>query len=146
MLKYGLLILLIISWTLNPFIKKKVTKFLSPLEYLFVNTFAISFITLLIFFYNLRYNNISSKCLKKLDNSCIFWILFGVLITISSSYILSMLLSKYDAGYIIPHVQPLVIVFTVLIGALIFNEKINFYNILGILCVVCGLLLLNIKS
>lgn len=146
MIKYVLLLLLILSWTLNPFVKKKITKFLDPLEYLFINTFAVSLVTLMIFLYSLRYKKVSLNCLRKLDNSCIYWILFGVLITIFSSYILLILLSQYDAGYIIPHVQPLVIVFTVLTGVILFNEKINRYSIMGILCIVSGLLLLNIKT
>ena len=127
-------------------LKKKITKFLDPLEYLFINTFAVSLVTLMIFLYSLRYKRFLLIVLEKLDNSCIYWILFGVLITIFSSYILLILLSQYDAGYIIPHVQPLVIVFTVLTGVILFNEKINRYSIMGIPCIVSGLLLLNIKT
>jgi len=146
MIKYALLLLLILSWTLNPFVKKKITKFLDPLEYLFINTFAVSLVTLIIFLYSLRYKKVSLTCLRKLDSNCMYWMLFGVLITIFSSYILMVLLSQYDAGYIIPHVQPLVIVLTVLTGVILFNEQINRYNIMGILCIVSGLLLLNIKT
>ena len=53
MIKYLLLSLLILCWTLNPFLKKKVTKILTPMEYMFINTFSINILMIFIFLYRL---------------------------------------------------------------------------------------------
>ena len=80
-------------------------------------------------------SNLSSKELS--------YILLGGLTTCISSIALIWLLKFNEATYILPQLQPLVLVLTVVIGTCLFGESINGTKILGLLLVIFGVYILN---
>ena len=85
------------------------------------------------------------NCLKKLDKKEFIFSLAGAITTVFGSVLLIKLVKENDASYVIPHIQPIVIIFTIAIGYFIFQEDVNIYKILGGLLVVFGLFVMNKK-
>ena len=142
---YLFLILLIICWTTNPFMKKQVATKMSSSEYMIYNH---CLCTILIVFYavylilNKKYSIVSLKNLTKKE---VGLSLIAALTTVLASILLIDLLKKNDASYIIPHVQPCIILLTLLVGYFIFKEEITKNKIIGTSLIVTGLVFMNYK-
>ena len=143
---YILLLIIIICWTINPFLKKAIAQKMKPEEYLIVNHFAISFIMISYLIYLLTKKKFDTNCLRKLEYKDLGTILLVSLSTIMGSLILIYLLQKYDASFIIPNLQPVVIVLTILIGYFIYKETLDKKKIIGILFIISGIVLINISK
>jgi len=78
-----------------------------------------------------------------LTNKEIIFSVFGAITSILSSLVLINLVQNNDISFIIPQIQPIVIVFTVLCGYLFFEENINYTTIVGILMITSGLYIIN---
>ena len=63
--------------------------------------------------------------------------------TVISSIVLIWLLKHNEATYIIPQLQPAVLVLTLIIGTCIFNEKITSNKIIGIILIIFGIYSIN---
>ena len=141
---YILIILLVLCWTLNPFLKKNSIGDLSSSEYIIYNNCLVSSLVLIYFIYLITRNE--TKFISKLKikpTKEIIISLFAAIITISSSIIQCNLLKLENASYLIPHIQPLVIILTVLIGYFIFGENFNVKQFGGILLIGVGLMIIN---
>ena len=57
-----------------------------------------------------------------------------------------MLVSRDEVTFIMPNVQPIVLLIGAIIGYFIFNESMRFYKILGIFLVVIGAVFINIDK
>nr|QDY52189.1 hypothetical protein 4_69 [Mimiviridae sp. ChoanoV1] len=149
MLFYILLIILILSLTLNGFLKKILTKIVSVDEYLFVMCHIIIVSTYLYFACKniLGKNKIDiKKIFKKLDSKTVFtFILCGINAIFASALFVYLLKSK-DVSYIIPHTSSLLIITTLIVGYCCYNEEISHKKILGILLVLAGLTVINMKD
>ena len=143
---YVILLIIILCWTIKPFLQKIVAKKLNANELMIVNHFVISSIMITYLMYLLYLGKFDSKCIKKLDRTDIIYLLFGALTTVIASLSLLKLLREHDASFIIPSIQPMVIVLTIIIGYFVFKEKVNIIKIVGILSIVLGLLLLNYSN
>jgi drug/metabolite transporter (DMT)-like permease len=70
----------------------------------------------------------------------------GVLLYGASFVIYTYLISKFDLGYIIPLTTALVYVLIFFASFIVFKEAFNILKILGIVLIVIGLALLNLKK
>ena len=137
------LILVVICWTITPFLKKYTNKNLFTNEYLLIHNYLITF---LITIYLLLNNNINLKEIRKKLSLNQFLILnFSCLITIFSTVLLWHLLKYNDVSYIIPLIQPVVILLTYIIGIFL-GEKISIYKIIGGLLIISGIFILELNN
>ena len=141
---YILIAILVLCWTLNPFLKKRSVGDLSSSEYIVFNHCFVSIFILLYFLYLLFNNkcNIISKIKNKQFKELSYGFLAAV-VTFVSSIVLINLLKRENASYLIPHIQPVVIILTLLFGYFLFNENLNSKQIIGRLLVVSGLFVIN---
>ena len=146
---YFYLGILVLAWTLNPFFKKKLMNKLNNEELFFINHIVITFFILLYFLYRYKCNKIRLDCISKLSSFSkneIFLLIFGAIITVVGARLLPYLLAQNkDVSYIISHIQPVVIMLTVVIGFMFFKEKITLFKLLGVIFIVIGLIIINVK-
>lgn len=138
-----LLLLLILCWSINPFIKKFSSVGIKINDYLIINHIFCTFFIFIYFFYLYYYNLSNIKSLTNFNKSQFIYLLFGSFITVFSSLLLIKLLKLNNASYLISNIQPLVILFSVIIGSYFYNEKYNYYNYTGIIFIIIGIFLLN---
>ena len=142
-IKYILIIALVLCWTLNPFFKKYSASKLTSSEYLVFNHVICTFIVVFYFIYILLYEECDIKCLKKLNYHDIIFSILGAICSVLGSILLIQLLKTNDAVGIIPNIQPLVLILTLLIGKFIFKENLSFKKIIGIIIITLGIYLIN---
>lgn len=140
---YFLLILLVLSFTLNPFFKKKASNQVAANEYFLLNHLIISFFLVLYFIYLLSYNKCNLKCLKKLSRKEIIWAFLAGFTSIAGGIILISLVQKDDISFIIPNVQAIVIGLGAVIGYFMFKEHFDKYKFIGIGFIIVGVLFIN---
>ena len=148
MIFYIILVILILSLTLNGFLKKSLTKEVNTDEYLFVMCHII-FLSTYIYIsskYILGKSNIRKNIFKKLDKKTILLFIFCGVNAILASALFVYLLKSGDVSYIIPHTSSLLIVCTLLIGCLFYKEKMNTTKIIGIVLILAGLTCINVKD
>ena len=137
------LVILVYCWTLNPFLKKKIAGKLSADEYMVFNHGLCTIFIVLYLVYLLFSHKYNIKSVQELSSTDIIIALVGALVTVISSIVLISLLQNNEASYIIPHVQPCVIVLTMFIGYLFFHESISRNKIIGTILIALGLVYLN---
>ena len=137
------MVLLILAFTLNPFLKKQASKNVSTYEFIIIYQVLAIFIVLGFISYLLKYKECSLACFKKLTGPDLLWTVLAVLSGIVGSLLLLYLLKKDEVSFIIPNVQAMVILLGALIGYFIFNEKINSYKGFGLIFIIIGIICLN---
>ena len=143
---YILLILLIICWTSNPFLKKQVAQKMSSSEYMIYNHGLCSILIVAYVVYLLFNKQYNIESLKQLTTKDIMLSLIAAITTVIASILLIDLLKNNDASYIIPHVQPCIIILTLLVGYFLFKEQLTKNKMIGTALIVVGLLFMNYKS
>ena len=148
MIFYVLLVILILSLTINGFLKKILTKVVDVDEYLFVmcHIIIISTYTYFICKYLMGKNKINKKLLKKLDKKTIYLFIFCGINAIFASALFVYLLKSKDVSYIVPHTSSLLIVTTAIVGYCCYDEKLSKKKITGIILVLLGLTVINMKE
>jgi uncharacterized membrane protein len=135
--------MLIICWTLNPFLKKMMGSKLPANENMIFNH---SLCTIIIILYT-SYLLITHKCdistINKLGKKDILLGIVTSMITVASSLLLIKILEENEASQVMPQIQPCVLVLTLIIGYFIFNEKMTKNKILGTSLILGGLLVIN---
>ena len=138
-----LLVMLIICWTLNPFLKKMMGSKLPANENMIFNH---SLCTIIIIRYT-SYLLITHKCdisiINRLGKKDILLGIVTSMITVASSLLLIKILEENEASQVMPQIQPCVLVLTLIIGYFIFNEKMTKNKILGTSLILGGLLVIN---
>ena len=127
-----------------PFFKKVPLKKISSSEHYISNHILYSIPVFTYIIYLLYYNKLSF--IKKLDKNDYIYSCLVVLVGIIGGLVFAELLKNNNASYVIPHVQPLIIVCTLISGYYLFKETINIKQIIGTLMVVGGLLVINWDS
>jgi uncharacterized membrane protein len=94
----------------------------------------------LVLIYTHKYDITAFKGLTIRDG---FVSLLGAITTIASSVFLIRLLQENDASYIMPHVQPCVMILTMIVGLTFFNETLTKNKIIGTVLITGGLVFLN---
>ena len=127
----------IIGWGLKPLIEKKAVEHCS--SFIFANTryIATAFISIFILVLSNRRYVRQHLNVKTLYFSVIVAVI-GLISILSNYY----LLSKYDASLVVAIVEPSIIVVTLLLGKIFFNETITLSQILGVMVIVSGLFIL----
>jgi len=136
-----LLLIVVICWTIQPFYKKIPLISMTYKEYYLLNHIIY---TIPIIFYMLFDKNRFSF-VKKMTKRNIFFIILSVAIGILGGVSYTYLLKQNNINYLIPHTNPLIIIFTLLIGYFIFKESMSLNQIIGILLVIIGLIIINYK-
>lgn len=148
MIFYFILAILILSLTLNGFLKKSLTKFVNLDEYMFVMCHIIIISTYL--YLSCKYicgkNRVRKDLLKKMDKKTILLFIFCGINAILASALFVYLLSKDDVSYIVPHTSSLLIIGTLIIGYFFYDENISKKKMLGIVLVLLGLVVINLKE
>ena len=138
-----LLFLLVIFWTINPFMKKNASQKLTSGEYLVFNHALCSIIVIIYFIYLIYHKECDIECLKKLSTKDVLYSLLAAITTIGSSLVLINLIQNNNVSYIIPQIQPLVILSTIITGYLFFGENVDMQKILGVCMIIIGLFIIN---
>jgi len=144
--KYILILLIILCWTFNPFIKRQLSPKFKSSDFLIYNHAMVTILIFTYFMYLLWNNKCDFKCLSTLNKKDLLYSLFGATTTVLSSIILINLLKEYQASHIIPNIQPAVIILTMLLGYFVFNEDINKNKIYGTGLIVLGLFVFNLQT
>ena len=144
---YLYLIIIIICWTLNPFIKKIVlnNKKLNLDEFFILNHIFVSLILLIYFYILFKKKKCSTLCLSKLDKYDYLYILMGSLTSILGARLMISIIKTEEITFLIAHIQPMIIALTFLIGYMFFSEHITITKVLGISLIILGLIFINKK-
>ena len=131
-------------WVITPFLKRNLGQTLSSVD-LFINTQIIillyGLITLLVMkCCKYEFNLLS---IKKLDKKQIITLLSAALTTFISSVTLLWLVKHYEITHIMPQVQPIVMILTILVGIFIFSEKESQIELFGLSLIVSGVYIIN---
>ena len=148
MIFYLILGVLIISLTLNGFLKKSLVQEVNVDEYMFVMChiiFVSTYLYILIRWLTKK-NKIRPNLLKKMNKKTIFLFIFCGINAILASCLFVYLLKQNDVSYIVPHSSSLLIILTLIIGYYFYHEEITKKKIIGILLVVLGLVCINLKD
>ncbi len=142
-LVYFYILIIVLCWTFNPFIKKILLNKIGKSEYLILNHLFITLFILLYFLYMFSRNKCDLSCIRSLSKKELSLLSVGAVTSILGTLMLLHLVSTADVSYAIAHVQPIVISLTLVIGYLVFNERLTSAKVFGISLIVIGLIILN---
>ena len=140
---YFLLGIIIISFVLNPFANKEASKNLSSDEYFMVNQIMIAILVIIYGTYLYLNNKCDIDCLKKMNTKEIYWAIFSSVIGIVGSIALIAVLQLDEISFIMPNIQPIVILIGAVLGYYVFNESMEIFKIIGIILIICGVFCIN---
>ena len=140
---YLLILILIICYTINPFIKKHASKKVNADEYMFIYQIFILVFIVLSSIYLIQSNTCNINCYKKMSIKDICWTILAVILGMIGSSLLLYLVKMDDVSYLIPNIQGIVILLGSAIGYFIFNEKIDKFKFMGILLIFFGIISIN---
>jgi uncharacterized membrane protein len=142
-LTYFYIFVIVLCWTLNPFIKKQVMKKMDPNEYLIMNHSVVTIILVFYLVYLLKKKKCDFNCIKQLTRGDLGLLLIGGITTILATLMLVYLVSTSEVSYVIGNVQPIVIALSIMLGYLFFKEKLGLTKVLGLSFIIVGLVLIN---
>ena len=137
--------LVVICWVLTPFLRKIVLTTANSLDF-FICTQAIVLFYIILTFLFLKFrnpNNYNFQSILNLNKRQIIMLFLAALGTYFSSIALIWLLKYNEATQIMPQLQPIVIILTILAGIFIFKEKVNFMEGVGIFFIIIGVIMVN---
>ena len=142
------LIILVLSWTISPFIKKMVSQKMGIDEYLLVSTTVFFIFIWLYYLYRYIFlkKTLNFGVLKNFKIDDYAFLLFVVLNSVLSVIIFIKVVNMTEVSYLIPQVQCIIIALTFIIGYLIFNESFSIKKGLGIFFIILGILFVNMKT
>ena len=88
-------------------------------------------------------NKCDLACIKSLSKKDLSLLTLGAITSILGTFMLLHVVSSTDVSYAIAHIQPIVISLTLVLGYLVFNEKLTSPKVFGILLIVLGLVVIN---
>ncbi len=146
---YIYLLLIIICWSINPFVKKKITKSLNSIEYNYANNMCILCMILMVIFYlnfiQTKSETVSINFFNKLNKNQIGLLVLSAFLTLLPSFLFITVLKEMDVSFVVSFTQSLTIVSSTIIGVLVMNETFNLKIGLGIASIVVGIGLLTNK-
>ena len=107
---YFLICLVILSFVLNPFMKKKAIGSLNPQEFLILNHILITLLIIIYAFYLYSYNICDLYCYRRLSTEELIWGVGASIASIIGSVAFIMLIQKEDVTFIMPNIQPIIII------------------------------------
>ena len=144
-----LLFVLILCWTINPFLKKIVMKKLNAYEFfLYNNLIILAF--LLIYMAGLKLvnkkNDIQLKKIYNLNKKESLVLISGGLLSLIGAMMFLYLIKMEDITKVVSFSQSLTIILSIMIGYLFFSEKLYPKDIVGILLIVSGITMIKYKN
>jgi uncharacterized membrane protein len=140
---YFLIGIIVFSFVLNPFSKKEASKNLNSHEYFMINHLMLTLLVIIYGIYLFYNNKCDISCLKKMSNKQVLWGIFAAIIGMIGSLALIMVIQMDEITFIIPNIQPLVILIGALVGYFIFKESMRTFKIIGIILIICGAFCIN---
>ena len=144
-MKYLYVFIIVLCWSINPFLKKIITKNVQPIEYnIYSNTLVFMYLIMFSLYQN-KYNmsDITINIANKLSKNQIGIMMVVSILTLVPSYLMVVLNKKYSVSGITAVVQSLSIIATTIIGVVYMGEPINKTKIGGILMTSLGIYLLQ---
>jgi hypothetical protein len=140
----NLLLILGIIKSLTPYIKKYLIKQLSFHEFLLINNLFVFFFVFLVSLYYYFYKKDTFENLKNINTNNILLIGFIAFLTVFSSFIFSKL-NVSNIGIISVLLKLFTNIIVLILGYILFNEKLSYTQITGILFCLIGIYLTNKK-
>jgi drug/metabolite transporter (DMT)-like permease len=144
-MKYIYIVVIVLCWSINPFLKKMINKNILPIELNLYSNYCIIFYLILVSVYKNTYQNntISFNMIDRLSLKEL-----GIMIAVSGltlipSYLMSILNNNYSIAGNTAVVQSLNIIFTTVIGIVFMGETISLTKLGGISCISLGIYLLQ---
>lgn len=140
MLQYPLFFIPPLFWGLNTVIEKyHLLNVFSAIELVLLRGFYFFFFLVIYIFINKKFIN----KVKNMGGLTFFYLTFATLLSIAAVTVFWMLLKKYKTIYPTAITSSFWVVFSVLFGYLLYNEKITQMQILGIIFITIGLFLIS---
>jgi hypothetical protein len=140
----NLFLILGVIKSLTPYIKKYLIKQLSFHEFLLINNLFIFFFVFLISIYYYFYEKETFENLKNINTNNILLIGFIAFLTVFSSFIFSKL-NVSNIGIITLLLKLFTNIIVLMLGYVLFNEKLSYIQFIGILFCLIGIYLTNKK-
>ena len=138
-----LLLLVIGSFTLTPFIRKKAGKDFSSNEFYLLNNIVTFSILVFYFMYLFKTSKCDASLFSKITNTNLSYCVMGAVTGIIGSLAFVALTKQSDVSFFIPQIQPVVILLNIFIAYFLFEEQVDKYKVLGVMCIVTGLFIIN---
>ena len=139
----------IITWSLDPFLRKLLGEYLDALEQMYIGHLIYWMYLLVGFFYLLFYKkDMLSKSLRKMEKlplKLYLYMIGNIFLSFISFYCTVILLRRFDVTYYIPFIRGISSILIALIGYYIFKEKFTRAKLLGFVLVIIGMFLINYK-
>ena len=133
---------LIVIWSVKPFLKKMGSDNLTAFEFLVLHTFF--FTTIIASVWIIKPELVDVSKFKNLTHKELYGTVILAIISVSSSFMFQKLIKKFDVSYLLPHIQPTVLVIAMILGYF-YGEIISLQKIIGTGTIVAGLLVINWK-
>lgn len=144
-MKYLYVAIIVLCWSINPFLKKMVNRNIMPIEFNLYSNSLIIFYIILVSAYKNSYENadISFNMMERLSTNEIGMMAVVSGLTLIPSYLMGILNRNYSISGNTAVVQSLNIISTSVIGAIFMGETISLTKIGGIACTSLGIYLLQ---
>jgi uncharacterized membrane protein len=140
---YIMMVLLIISFTLNPFLKKQASHNVSASEFTLIYQILVIVFIVCYVGYLVKSRTCALSCFKKMTKKDLGWTTLAVITGMAGSILLLFLIKQEEVSYLIPNIQGIVILLGSLIGYFIFKEHLDKYRIMGIILIFVGIITIN---
>ena len=144
---YFYLILLALVWSLSPFIQKNLLRNLANDEYIILyHIMIIGLIILyLIYKYCIKKTKINMNNLNNLSKTNYLYLFIIAISSIIGFYLYLSLIKDKEVSSVLAQTRCLCIAVSVILGYFIFNEKLDFNKVLGIILIIFGIFIINMK-
>lgn len=140
---YFLLFLLVLSFVLNPFFKKQALINMDPHEFFIISHIFIIILVVFYAIYLLCIDYSKFEYIYKMNKSELFWMILSVIVGTIGALVFIILVQREEVSFIIPNMQPLVILIISMIGYFFFEESMSQCKICGIILIILGAILVN---
>ena len=125
---------------MSSFIKKQLLDMCSFKQFIYLE-YTLLVIPILIFIFYMSVDHKNIILFKNLSSK--FWLLLlcTTLLTIMTPFIYYYLISNYSIIKIVPILEPLIIIFSILLGFFIFNSTITKQELIGISIIIIGIII-----
>lgn len=129
----------------SSFIKKKLLTSCSYDELIFLEYIFLT-IPIIIYIAYMYMSNKNLNFIKKIELKTIVYLLITTSLAICSASLYYYLIKKFPISKITPILNPLIIIFTILIGFILFNETISKQELFGISIIIAGIFVTTYTS
>ena len=124
----------------RPFFQQEVLDKISSMEFIALQIIVLILVAIIILW---KYNTASK--IKLFTKKTWLFLFASIVVTLVSAYVYFILLQKKKAAIVVAILNPLTIVFTVLIGWIFFKDTLNTPEIIGIILILGGVVLTQLK-